>query len=60
LGFSNKDRTFWVGIIFLVVIVSFGIAFMFFPLIETNICTEDGACADTKILKSYWEILTGQ
>lgn len=33
---------------------------MFLPLIETDICTVEGECADTKILKSYYEILTGQ
>ncbi len=60
MGFTSGDKSFWIAIIFVVLFVSFFIAFMFFPLIETDICTSDGVCADTKILKSYWEILTGQ
>lgn len=60
MGFTKRDSSFWRAVIVAVVIFAVFVAVMFLPLIETDICTSQGECADTKILKSYFEILTGK
>ncbi len=56
LGLTKGDRAFWQSIPFVIIVVVFILAILFLPLIETDICTSSGACSDTKILKSVYEI----
>lgn len=55
MGFSNRDKTFWMKILLAMAVVGVVVIFVFFPIYETPLCTVDG-CTDVNIQKSLWDI----
>jgi len=55
LRITNRDKSFWIGIFFIMALVGISVVVVFFPIFEMQLCTDTG-CTDVHIQKSLWDM----